>query len=180
MHQIDLNNILYPMTESEFLSEHVGKTFLHIPGECTRFAELFSWPDLNEILMYNQINPGQIRVFRDGVQMPPESFMLREERHLGRSSIPAVNARALVGHLRNGSTLVVDGVDKLSRPVRLFCERLERSFAIAVGTNLYAAWGTNRGFNLHADVGLGNHGAGGGRDKARGIAGLQTSRNSAQ
>ncbi len=133
-----------------FVHDYLGKTLLHCPGDAGRFADLFSWHDLNSILNYQDlVRVGRVKLFKSGVQLAQGRF-IRTRIHR-RSPHPYLLTSAVANALRDGATLIVDGVDEMCGPVSALAEDVERAVLARVSVNLYAAWGGACGFDVHYD-----------------------------
>ncbi len=78
---------------------------------------------------------------------------LYARRHTSRRGVShaVLEPARLRDQLRDGATLVLDGVDQLHAPVRELAASLERELGERVQVNLYASWRERRGFGLHWD-----------------------------
>jgi uncharacterized membrane protein len=148
MHDLDLERIVAPLTAQEFIQSHFARRFVYFQGEPGRFAAVFSWHALNSILRHHRLDFPRLRMAKDGILIPTDQFVKYENVH-GRS--PRVLPIELTACLRGGATLVLDGVEELCESVTVLAERLERVLLAPVNANLYAAWHTVGGFDLHWD-----------------------------
>ena len=148
MHSFNLAATLNPMPVQEFLTDHLGRCFVRIPGYSEKFAELFDWRALNHVLRHCRMDPKQLRLFKDG---KPVSYAASGEEDQRRWRHFAPDAITLA--VRDGATLVLNFVDEVHEPITAFCYRLERELRTHVGVNLYASWSRERtrGFDLHWD-----------------------------
>jgi hypothetical protein len=133
-----------PMARADFLAYHWNKTFLHLDGPSGRFRELLSWEDLGRILEQTRLEPPRLRLARNGKILDPDLYLLPQ----GKARL---NAGGLEACLRQGATLILDGVDDLVEPVRVLAESFEEVLRARVSVNLYAGWRRDRGFNRHWD-----------------------------
>ena len=102
-----------------------------------------TWGDLNGILASQM---ARVRLAKDGALVPPDRYYderLRDGKGL--------NSAALAEELRQGATLIVDGIDDVHPPIRRLATELERESGESVLVNLYAGWGDSKGFDLHWD-----------------------------
>ena len=53
--------------------------------------------------------------------------------------------------LRQGASLVLDGIDRIHPPIRAAADDLMRLVHERVQVNLYLIWGDSHGFNTHWD-----------------------------
>jgi Cupin superfamily protein len=141
-----LDDLICPLSREEFFSQYWGKSFVHAPGSPGKFGRLFPWSELNQVLECHRISPMRLRLFKDGEPIAPKSYMSASETGGAR-----VRIFDLTHNLSEGATLVLDDADELYRPLGSLAAALERIFRARIQVNLYAGWGTSRGFNLHWD-----------------------------
>jgi hypothetical protein len=141
MRFLTLDDLLHPCTAGQFLERYAGTDFLHIPGEAQKFADLFPWPVLNDILRTHRFGAKGIRVVKDGRAVSHDAFL--------RDGI--VRAPEITELLREGATLVLERVDCMYQPLSRLSESLERVFQIPVQINMYAGWRVTHGFDVHWD-----------------------------
>jgi hypothetical protein len=145
-----LAELLAPTTVETFLVEHYGQRFFLQTGAAGRFERLLGWRDLNRILEDHRLEPPRLRLARDGVSVAEEQYARRQTSRRG-FSYPVLEPVRLRDQLRDGATLVLDGVDQLHPPVRELAAGLERQLGERVQVNLYASFHERRGFGLHWD-----------------------------
>ena len=80
-------SILAPISRSEFREDYFGKRPLLIPGHAGKFADLFTWDDLNRALNGSPLPHTGIEVSdaRGGRRQPKASFALLQECRAGAS-----------------------------------------------------------------------------------------------
>lgn len=141
-----------PVTEEEFFNSCLGKTFRHIPGHPGKFAELMPWITLNQILCHSRLDYPRLRLVRDGALIAPETWLsYTESKYVPRHFNTRLQTAAVTEHLRQGASLVLEGVEELYEPINdLACE-MQRVFRERIQVNLYASWYTSQGFDLHWD-----------------------------
>jgi ribosomal protein L16 Arg81 hydroxylase len=146
---MNLSSLLSPVSIEDFILNYFGKKPLYVGGSSCKYEELFDWEAYNHILATNRLS-AKIRVFKDGESIPRSQY----SSELDVDGLPGVSKllqSEIVELLRGGATLIVNGFDEVSEPVRRLSHRLERSFQTRVGVNLYSAWQSSRGFNPHWD-----------------------------
>ena len=147
-----LAQALAPVTTEYFLQQYLGKNYHYIPGHAGKFAALLQWSDLNSILRHHQLDVPQLRLARDGKQIPPESFIsYHENRRNPAARLSRLRSAELTRQLQEGATLILDGVDELHEPVAELAEDLERALRARIQVNMYAGWRTSPGFDVHWD-----------------------------
>jgi hypothetical protein len=107
---------------------------------------------LNGILRYHQIDAPRLRLMRENKPTPPEEFLsYQTSARSANSRTTRLRSAELTGHLNEGSTLILDGVDELHEPIAELAENLERELAARIQVNMYAGWRTSPGFDVHWD-----------------------------
>jgi hypothetical protein len=145
-----LAELLAPTAVETFLAEHYGQHHFLQTGPASRFERLLGWRDLNRILADHRLEPPRLRLARDGVPVGEEQYARRQASRRG-FTYPVLEPVRLREQLRDGATLVLDGVDQLHPPVRELAAGLERELGERVQVNLYASFHERKGFGLHWD-----------------------------
>jgi ribosomal protein L16 Arg81 hydroxylase len=132
-----------PLTSEAFFRQHWREAYFLQQQRSNRFSDLLPWSDINRILA---MEPPSIRVAKDGVTIPESVYSTirsktRNEYKYGE----------FMDLLRSGATLIINNVDKFHAPVRALAADFEKSLSEYVQVNLYAGWGTSKGFDLHWD-----------------------------
>lgn len=145
------DDIIAPLTRERFLSEFWDKSLLHLRGQKGRFTPLLTWDDLNAILEWH-VPPqpqGQkycsIRLFQEGKMVDLRQYID------GPAGAARLNAGGLVANLSQGASLIMDQVQRVAPRVSHITEALQQVFEGFTTANLYAGWGTQKGFTLHWD-----------------------------
>jgi ribosomal protein L16 Arg81 hydroxylase len=138
---LTLDDLLHPRAAGEFLTQYAGTDFLHVPGEPQKFASLFPWPALNDILRTHRFGAKGIRMVKDGRAVLQDAFL--------KDGI--VRGPEITELLREGATLVLERVDCMYQPLTGLAEGLERVFQIPIQINMYAGWRVSHGFDVHWD-----------------------------
>lgn len=144
------DTLLSPLSSPDFLHDVWGETFVHLPGPKDKFTGLFTWTLLNRILEQYPLQPPRLRLVRAGKEIPVDKYVLTGSLQRGgkTSTLDSIN---VLNELRLGATLILNLADELSEPLRQLCVNFERIFRKRVGANLYAAFRTDHGFELHWD-----------------------------
>ncbi|MDI6623091.1 MAG: cupin domain-containing protein [Brevundimonas sp.] len=127
-----------------------NRSSLHCRGQKGRFDDLFSWNALNAILAQHRLEPPRLRLEQAG-RSEAELAIVRYRPARRGPDIPYIDVPVLYARLREGATLVLDSVDELHEPIKLFARRLEAEFGAHVEANCYAAFGSTPGFGVHWD-----------------------------
>ena len=132
---------------SNFRPDRLGQDFVKVAVGTDEVAQLLTWPALNSILSTHQLDEPQLRLFRDGAQVPVTEYA-KHDVDTGRT---ALLPDALYRQLREGASLVVDSIDQLHPPIAAAADDLMRLVRELVQVNLYLVWGSGQGFDTHWD-----------------------------
>jgi len=141
-----LEDLVFPLTEAEFLQKYWNRSFLHLPGESNRYADLCSWEHVNRFLEQQPIKPPSMRLVQDGVAIPPQRYLNLTDPDFARAK-PAEVAK-LISH---GATLELNCIDHIHPPIRNLTVALEQRFRSSAWAMFFGSWRTNKGFGLHWD-----------------------------
>ena len=141
-----LEDLIAPLNKSEFLSKYWNRRFLHLSGNADRFSGLSSWEHVNTILEQHMLQPPRIRVVKNGIAVPANSYI-----DLSRSEFPRVKGPALLKHFYDGAMLELNCIEDTHWPLRKLNESLANLFHTSVWAMLFGSWRDTKGFNLHWD-----------------------------
>ena len=136
-----LDALLAPMTREVFFREYWTKSFLHIPGEPSKFTHFFTWEVLSKALEEHRFEERRLKLVRSGATIEAGCYLDGQ----------MVNSAGLLSQLAAGATLIFNQCEEVHRPLRDLCEYLESLFHHRVIANLYAGWRSDNGFPVHWD-----------------------------
>lgn len=131
---------------ARFLSDYWTRKPLYLKGEKGRFASLFSWDDLNQILAWHPPPQPQLRLFQEGSMVDLRRYIDGPVGNL------RLNPGGLMALLAQGATMIMDGVQEVSPAIHDMTSSFEDALSCTCAANLYAGWRTQRGFNVHWDA----------------------------
>jgi cupin superfamily protein len=140
-----LTALLAPVAVDEFLARYWQRQFLFSRGAPDRFAGLISWPDINRILEHHWRETFRFRLTCQGRDLDPASYA-----DLDRVP-PYIRARDLTDHLRRGATLAFNAIDEVHEPLARLARAFEAIVCGGIQINMYAAWRSVHGLDLHRD-----------------------------
>ena len=131
-----LQQLLAPYPTEQFLTEHWTQKAIHISTDDSRkFHPFFSWCALNHLLNYHKLGEPDLRFFKEGKSLP-------ETR----------DRRDWSDRLRQGATLIVNGVHQRIPSVAKLAAHLRDDIGYETHVNLYCSPGDQRGFDCHYDT----------------------------
>src|SRR5579884_1547067 len=95
----------------DFLRDRLGQDFARAELGADQVADLLTWDALNHILSTHQLSAPQLRLFRDGTQVPTTRYTQRDNER------EVLVPDALYRELRDGASLVLDRIDQLHPPI---------------------------------------------------------------
>lgn len=147
-----LEDLLHPLSLSEFFETYWGKRPCFVQGDRDRLSGLMNWHALNQLLIYNRLDFPRIRLAKKGETglASNAKFVNYQPQTLG-PPLPKIDFSKLNELLLDGSTLVVDAVDQALPSVQELTRGLEREISEYVHANAYASFKSISGFGLHRD-----------------------------
>ncbi|QDL07014.1 cupin [Brasilonema octagenarum UFV-E1] len=128
-------DILKPYNVEEFFKKNWTSEAVFISsGDETKFANLFSWEKLTDLLNFHQFKYPDLRLALD-------------EKVLDESA----NAN-IIQRCQEGATLILNGVHKLIPELATFAEQIKYDFGCGVQVNAYCSWPKRQGFSSHYDT----------------------------
>ncbi|MGH3983649.1 MAG: JmjC domain-containing protein [Pseudonocardiaceae bacterium] len=132
-----------------FTADCLGQDFVRVEAGAEAVAGLLDWPELNEILSTRPLDTPQLRLHRDGPEVPVERYT--RENTVGGQVRRLLQPEDVYRELRDGASLVLDSIDRLHPPITAAADDLMRLVRELVQVNLYLVWGGGQGFNTHWD-----------------------------
>ncbi len=130
-----LQKILSPYLIEDFLTNHWTKTALHVTAEKTdKLKSFFSWVDLNDLLNHHRLDGSSLRFSK-----------------LGQSLSHTGDRQVWGDRLKQGATLIVDGVHHRIPAVTQLAADLRHEIGYDTHVNLYCSPEAQQGFNCHYD-----------------------------
>jgi hypothetical protein len=145
MTPVTLDQLFAPRAIDDFIRDSWGQRFDYVPGWEGKFGDLLEWSAVNRLLLEHSFEPMRIGVVKEGKQLA------RTEYIQDGMPFPHVQPDALTKHLRDGATLVLNGIDQMHEPIAQLVSALKRALGEPMGVNMYAGWRTTKGFDVHWD-----------------------------
>ncbi len=132
-----------------FLARELASDVVCADVGTDRVSRLLKWSDLDEILSTSALQPPRLRLHRQGVAVPVDRYTELVES--AGEKYAMVRPEALYRELRDGASLILDGVDRLHPPIREAADDLMHLVRERAQVNLYLLWGSAHGFDTHWD-----------------------------
>ena len=146
---VTLATMLAPFPAADFLERVWLREFLCVRGVPGKYAELLPWDVLNRIVEQHRPDFTRIHLYKNG-RLPMSAFV-RETRYADGTAVPQILLTELYAQLREGATLLLNGVDEVYEPTRQLAENLERVLGSRVGMAAYAGFRATRSVDTHWD-----------------------------
>lgn len=131
-----LQQLLEPYSPDQFLTEYWTQKAIHISAfDSRKFQSFFSWNDLNYLLNYHRLSEPDIRFSMQGTSLPATQ-----------------NRQEWSDRLRQGATLIVNGVHHQVPTVAELAAHLRQDMGSETHVNLYCSPANQRGFDCHYDT----------------------------
>ena len=148
-------DVVSPHTPEEFFAAQAERPHpVVLRGAPDRFAGLVQWRDIDRIICSGRRDATRIRVNMDAQDIPFPLYSATPD--LNRDPVagterPAIDERKLTSFLRQGATLIVNGVETSLGSVADLTDAFARATHNRATANLYASWQAVQGFATHWD-----------------------------
>lgn len=143
-------DLIAPLSQQEFFRHYWGKEFFVSRGSSNRFAGLFSWDALSEILSTQRFEFPRLRLLSGGRVAPPSQYILQKTDRRGNEYF-VQDAAVIERMMADGAMLHITSIGEAWKPLDLFAASLEPILGGKVQVNLHAGYPTARGFHTHWD-----------------------------
>src|SRR4051812_3649642 len=139
---LTLDWALHPADVSVFFENYYEQQPLLIPrGESGYYSRLFSIEAVDRLIF--DLDRDEFRFTKHGEATPAGRI-----KYFDRLA----NTDTIFAELRNGSTLILEGMHRRWPPLSLFCRDLEQVFGFDVQANVYLTPPHSQGFKPHFDT----------------------------
>ena len=143
----DLCRMISPIEPGRFKRRYWEKQpFIVRRGKPDYYHDLLTLTDVDRILSASSIRAPQVRLVREGKEIPLER--LAADWLLG----PARVLEALYAEYRGGATIVLQFLHERWKPLSALCRTLAREFSASFQVNAYLTPANERGLYTHFDT----------------------------
>jgi ribosomal protein L16 Arg81 hydroxylase len=139
--------LIKPLSRGEFIEKYWQKQPCYIRGSGDKFADLFSWNDLNRILEDYHYEYPRFRMSKFGVDLPAREYL----ETLPFTQVNRVNPHGLYKHFATGATLILQHADEFCPRLRELSEALQSGLGWYAEIEVIAGCGTSNGLPVHFD-----------------------------
>jgi hypothetical protein len=150
MHTLD--ELLHPITPDRFFAEFHGRKPLHIPaGDDAGKRALLDWDGFNALLNQSSIwTANSLKLVRDTVAVTPDQYCRLVQTQSGAVLRP--DPAKVAVFLATGASLIARDAQELTPRMADVSAMLGRTFAAAIGANLYCSFKGVQAFGTHYDL----------------------------
>ncbi|MCU0566415.1 MAG: cupin domain-containing protein [Oculatellaceae cyanobacterium Prado106] len=135
-----LAHLIEPLTLTDFFTTYWTQKGLHLSGHSQtdhsqKFQSLFGWQDLNYLLNYHRLTEPDLR------------FSMQ-----GKSLTTDIDRQNWSDRIRQGATLIVNGIHHRVPKVAQFAAQLRHDIGLETHVNLYCSPAEQQGFDCHYDT----------------------------
>jgi ribosomal protein L16 Arg81 hydroxylase len=143
---MEFDQIIAPLSRDKFIRNHWNKAFARMQGPAERFQGLFGWDELNAVLEQHRLTPPRLVLYKDGAPIDPARYVTPP--HLGT---PRIDSGGLAVCVAEGATLILNDAQEISPKLRALMHAFQDALHTDTFANLYAAWHSQKAFDLHWD-----------------------------
>ncbi len=146
-------DLIAPFDEETFFRDYHKKQYLHIPApDPDKLSDVMSWDKLSDILNMSGVwSSNTLKLFLDTEPVPVQRYCRPIEDRDKRMSQQPIS-ELVKDWLRQGASLVCNGVDSLQPGIRSAANALERRLGGRMQSNLYCSWAQRKAFPPHFDT----------------------------
>ncbi len=149
---LTFREILSPVTAEDFFDRFAGRRHLHVPGNPEKFARVFSWDAMSDLLSTLELwSERSMKMVVDGRQLAPQEFCRPALTREGRETLQP-DPKRVGDYLRKGATVVLDFIESLTTELASIAATIEIVTGGPVAGNAYCSWQAHPGFGSHFDT----------------------------
>jgi hypothetical protein len=147
---LTFDDIITPMSQTEFLNNIYQKETLHLAGRAVRYNNLFDWETLADIFEQRWIDYPRLRLIRSGELLPPIRYIEYKQARRGAMN-SRVNVDVVEKELTNGAMLHLASVEEFCPEIRAIANAVQLVLGGQVFVNAHAGLRASEGFDVHWD-----------------------------
>lgn len=150
--ELEFARLIGPVEVDQFFSEYWEKKPLIISRNQPDFyAALLSLSDVDNIITSKQLRFPAIGLVKGGVRIPPSQYT--SDLPWGNNTFTGViNVDKVLNEYQQGATIILEALHQRWRPLRQFCQELEKYLNYPVQANIYLTPKGSQGFAPHYDT----------------------------
>lgn len=149
---VELAALLQPVDAEGFIADHWERERLHLTrGQSHFYQRLISVSNLEKIISDPNARYPAVQLAKHGHYLGPETYT-HDLKFGGEVFHGVPDVSRIVSEYRNGASVVLPALHRLSQPMGDLCRRLEAEISHAVHANAYLTPGNASGFTPHYDT----------------------------
>ena len=149
---LTFSDLISALSAQKFFDDFHGKGAIQLSGRRRRFANVFSWPEFNQLLDMTSVwSDKTMKVVLDGRELTPGEFCQPVRSRDGQSVMQPDPKRVQL-FLGQGATIVLDLAERLSPGVAALADTLQAALGAPISCNIYCSSEQHRGFPVHFDT----------------------------
>jgi hypothetical protein len=149
---LTLAALLQPLSLEYFFAQYWERQYLHLARSQPDFyRRLIGVGDLEQIIGDPNARFPAIQLAKGGHYLPPEAYT-RDLKFGGVVFQAVPDVQRIAAEYRNGASVVLPALHRLSAPIGQLCSRIEQQLDHAVHANAYLTPGNASGFTPHYDT----------------------------
>jgi ribosomal protein L16 Arg81 hydroxylase len=150
--RIGFRDLIDPVSPESFLDRSFGKEAVYLPGPESRFADVFSWQGVSDLLNMTSLwSATTLKVVLDGRNVRPEEYCTSQQNRDG-GAIAQPDPARVQALIRQGATISLNLVETMTPEIAAIAAGLQCWFDGETVCNIYCSWGGHQGFQSHFDV----------------------------
>jgi ribosomal protein L16 Arg81 hydroxylase len=150
---LTFRQLIAPTTAQAFFNSHFGQRPLHVEAPSERYADLFSWDELNALLRMTAIwSNKSLEMSMNGRRLPTEAYCYegttRDNERGWRPDFERVGQ-----HLKKGASMTLNYVGRLTPSLRSLSQTFEAVFGSPVNIFAFCSWEGVGAYPSHFDTG---------------------------
>lgn len=151
-HGLSFRDLIAPVPGEQFFAENYRQKPLHIPGPEDKFADIFSWEEVNDLLRMTTLwTDKTCGLSMNGRRIPPQDYCYEgPNRDNVRSWKPEF--AKLRAHMRDGATLSLDFIERLTPALQSISCSFSAVMSAPVNCTALVSWHSTQGYAAHFDT----------------------------
>ncbi len=150
---VSFRSLLAPVTPEQFFEKHFDQKPLHISGDEDKFADIFSWQDLNQITNMTSVwAANTMRLVLDTDVIDPKHYCSKgPNRDLMNVMKP--DFHKVAAFMEQGASLNLANVEMLHDGIASVSRALQTVFSALVECHVMSSRKQRKAFSSHFDLG---------------------------
>jgi ribosomal protein L16 Arg81 hydroxylase len=144
---LGFEELIAPLCVKEFHNVFWQKRPCHVHGVESKFRELFSWKDLNDLLESHHFAHPRLRLSKDGADVAPKQYMETLRFTKGNRA----DSWGLTREFADGASLILQHADEFHPGLQLLVDALTSALGWHAEVEVIAGLGSSNALPIHVD-----------------------------